>query len=250
MLVSDVSGEPWRLPWWRSPFIGVAGLEFRANQLCDARLHGNRGAQAVFCEVRLPVDGCKTAADILTSHLQAYPVAQLGTWTWVIVPADHWNDLGRDLGLDLDSPAYTCLEDRMTLIDESMLAQKDPRRNADLLRKFEMPLAKLIDFAVTHEIGHALCGFKDEYKAEAVGKRLREGQLPYCSLPEKVREKLPLTLQADVWAQIMHRWEPVPSDCSLKVQQFGFSATHVCGNAASRDFPDLPARELPQSRHN
>ncbi len=157
------------------------------------------GAQAVFCEVRLPVDGCKTAADILTSHLQAYPVAQLGTWTWVIVPADHWNDLGRDLGLDLDSPAYTCLEDRMTLIDESMLVQKDPRRNADLLRKFEMPLAKLIDFAVTHEIGHALCGFKDEYKAEAVGKRLREGQLPYCSLPEKVREKLPLTLQADVW---------------------------------------------------
>ncbi len=158
-----------------------------------------RGAQAIFCEVRLAVDDCKSAADILTSHLQAYPVAQLGTWTWVILPADHWNDLGRELGLDLDSPAYTCLEDRMTLIDESMLAQKDPRRNADLLRKFEMPLAKLIDFAVTHEIGHALCGFKDEYKAEAVGKRLREGQLPYCSLPEKVREKLPLTLQADVW---------------------------------------------------
>jgi hypothetical protein len=158
-----------------------------------------RGPQAIFCEVRLPPEDCKGATDILTSHLQAYPVAQLGTWTWVIVPADHWSDLGRELGLDLDSPAYTCLEDRMTLIDESMLTQKDARRNADLLRKFEMPLAKLIDFAVTHEIGHALCGFKDEYKAEAVGKRLREGQLPYCSLPEKVREKLPLTLQADVW---------------------------------------------------
>ena len=158
-----------------------------------------RGAQTIFCEVRLAVDDCKSATDILTSHLQAYPVAQLGTWTWVIVPADHWNELGRELGLDLDSPAYTCLEDRMTLIDESMLTQKEARRNAELLRKFEMPLAKLIDFAVTHEIGHALCGFKDEYKAEAVGKRLREGQLPYCSLPEKLREKLPLTLQADVW---------------------------------------------------
>lgn len=133
------------------------------------------------------------------SHLQAYPVAQLGTWTWVIVRADHWNDLAKDLGLDSASPAYTCIEDRMTFVDESMLAQKDARRSEELLRKFELPLPKLIDFAVTHEMGHALCDFKDEYKAEAVGKRLRQGELPYCSLPERIRERLPLTLQADVW---------------------------------------------------
>ena len=71
--------------------------------------------------------------------------------------------------------------------------------SAELIRKFDLPLSKLIDLAITHEMGHALCGFKDEYKADAVGKRLREGQLPYCSVPTKIREKFPVTLQADVW---------------------------------------------------
>jgi len=153
---------------------------------------------SIFCETRLVMDHCRSATEILSSHLRAYPVAQLGAWTWVVISSEYWNDLGKELGLDSDSPAYTCIEDRMTLVDESMLAQNNPRRNADLIRKFELPLPKLIDFAVTHEIGHALCGFKDEYKAEAVGRRLRNGDLPYCSVPTKIREKLPVTLQADV----------------------------------------------------
>jgi hypothetical protein len=160
---------------------------------------GNGGTYTILCETRLALDDCKQETEILRTHLQAYPVSQLGAWTWVIIPADRWDELGKDLGLDSESPAYTCIEDRMTLIDESVLVQKDAPRSAELLRRFELPLPKLIDFAVTHEMGHALCGFKDEYKADAVGRRLREGKLPYCSLPDKVREKLPLTLQADVW---------------------------------------------------
>jgi len=163
------------------------------------RIYAAMGTPSIFCEIRLANEDCKRAAEILVSHLHAYPVTQLGTWTWVIVSADYWSELGKDIGLDPESPAFTCIEDRMTLIDESILAQKNARRNAELLRKFEMPLPQLIDFAVTHEIGHALCGFKEEYKAEAVGRRLREGELPYCSVPPKQREKLPLTLQADVW---------------------------------------------------
>ncbi len=160
---------------------------------------GNWGTLTFLCESNLALADCKTDVEILKSHLQTYPTAQLGAWTWVIIPADHWQPLASDLGLDSSSPAYTCIEDRLTLIDESMLAQRDARRSAELLRKFDMPLPKLIDFAVTHEMGHALCGFKDEYKADAVGRRLREGTLPYCSVPEKVHEKFPITLQADVW---------------------------------------------------
>jgi hypothetical protein len=157
------------------------------------------GTLTFLCESKLAPADCKTDVEILKSHLQTYPTAQLGSWTWVIIPADHWPYLASDLGLDSSSPAYTCIEDRLTLIDESMLAQRDARRDAELLRKFDMPLPKLIDFAVTHEMGHALCGFKDEYKADAVGRRLREGALPYCSVPEKAHEKFPITLRADVW---------------------------------------------------
>ncbi len=178
-----------------SPLAGFA----KSNSVMKTYVAGSWGTQTFLCETRLAVAECNREVDILKSHLEMYPTAQLGAWTWVLIPADHWQDLARDLGLDSSSPAYTCIEDRLTLIDESMLAQKDAGRNAELLRKFEMPLPKLIDFAVTHEMGHALCGFKDEYKAEAVGRRLREGELPYCSVPSKVHERFPITLQADVW---------------------------------------------------
>jgi hypothetical protein len=160
---------------------------------------GNWGTQTFLCQNGLPAGDCKNDFEILKSHLQAYPTAQLGVWTWVLVQSNHWKQLGGDLGLDSASPAYTAIEDRLTLIDESMLVQRDANRNAELIRKFDLPLSKLIDLAVTHEMAHALCGFKDEYKADAVGKRLREGELPYCSLPGKIHEKFPMTLQADVW---------------------------------------------------
>lgn len=160
---------------------------------------GRLGTQIFFCESSFPKDECATGIDILRSHVQTYPVAQLGTWTWVLVQPDHWKDLGNELGLDASSPADTSIENRLTLIDHSMLVPRSAARSAELIRKFDLPLPKLIDFAVTHEMGHALCGFKDEHKADAVGKRIRDGELPYCSVPVKVREKFPVTLQADVW---------------------------------------------------
>jgi hypothetical protein len=169
------------------------------NSALRAYQAGNWGTQIFLCENGFPVEDCKSEFEILRSHLQTYPTAQLGAWTWVLVQSNHWRELGSDLGLDSTSPAYTAIEDRLTLLDESMLLQRDATRSAELIRKFDLPLSKLIDLAITHEMGHALCGFKDEYKADAVGKRLREGQLPYCSVPAKIREKLPVTLQADVW---------------------------------------------------
>ena len=169
------------------------------NSVMRAYPAGTWGKQTFLCENGFPTSDCKNDFEILKSHLQAYPTAQLGAWTWVLVQSQHWRDLGRDLGLDAASPAYTAIEERLTLFDESMLVQRDANRSAELIRKFDLPLAKLIDLAVTHEMGHALCGFKDEYKADAVGKRLRDGELPYCSVPVKTREKFPVTLQADVW---------------------------------------------------
>jgi hypothetical protein len=156
---------------------------------------GNWTTQTFLCDTRVRLGDCTSEIEILKSHLQAFPVAQLGAWTWVLVRSDRW----KDLGLDSASPAYTAMEDRLTLIDESMLVEKNAPRTEELMRKFELPLPALVDFAVTHEMGHALCGFKEEGKADAVGRRLREGKLPYCSIPAKLREKFPVKVQADVW---------------------------------------------------
>ena len=81
-----------------------------------------------FAKTDFPASDCKSDFEVLKSHLQAYPTAQLGVWTWVIVQSNHWKDLGRDLGLDAASPAYTAIEDRLTLLDESMLLQRDANR--------------------------------------------------------------------------------------------------------------------------
>src|SRR6185312_6848144 len=82
---------------------------------------GNWGTQTFLCENGFPVADCKSEFEILKSHLQAYPTAQLGAWTWVLVQSNHWKELGSGLGLDSASPAYTAIEDRLTLLDGSML---------------------------------------------------------------------------------------------------------------------------------
>jgi hypothetical protein len=174
-----------------SPATGFA----QANSVLRTYRASNWTTQIFLCDNRVAASECKSEVEILKTHMQAYPVGQLGAWTWVLVRSDRW----KDLGLDSESPAYTAIEERLTLIDESMLVEKNALRTEELMRKFELPLPQLVDFAVTHEMGHALCGFKEEGKADAVGRRLREGKLPYCSIPVKMRDKFPVRVQADVW---------------------------------------------------
>ena len=167
----------------------------QANSVLRTYRASNWTTQTFLCDNRVAVSECKSEVEILKTHMQAYPVGQLGAWTWVLVRSDRW----KDLGLDSASPAYTAMEERLTLIDESMLVEKNAPRTEELMRKFELPLPELVDFAVTHEMGHALCGFKEEGKADAVGRRLREGKLPYCAIPVKMHDKFPVKVQADVW---------------------------------------------------
>jgi hypothetical protein len=173
------------------PAMGFA----QANSVLRTYPAGSWTTQTFLCDNKVQAGDCTREIAILRSHLQAFPVAQLGDWTWVLIRSDRW----KDLGLDAESPAYTAIEERLTLIDESMLVEKNAPRTEELMRKFELPLPQLVDFAVTHEMGHALCGFKEEGKADAVARRLREGKLPYCSIPMKMHEKFPVKLQADVW---------------------------------------------------
>ena len=139
----------------------------QANSVLRTYHASNWMTQTFLCDNRVALSECKIEVEILKTHMQAFPVGQLGAWTWVLVRSDRW----KDLGLDLASPAYTAIEERLTLIDESMLVEKNALRTEELMRKFELPLPALVDFAVTHEMGHALCGFKEEGKADAVGRR-------------------------------------------------------------------------------
>jgi len=201
-IASSVSIGPTNFPWVFALLVALPGICLaQASSMLQTYPAGNWTTQAFLCDSRITPADCTRETAVLRAHLQAFPVAQLGAWTWVLIRSDRW----KDLGLDVASPAYTAIEDRLTLIDESMLVEKNARRTEELMRKFELPLAQLVDFAVTHEMGHALCGYKDEFRADAVAKRLREGTLPYCSLPVKMRERFPLRVQADVWGGTQER---------------------------------------------
>jgi hypothetical protein len=41
--------------------------------------------------------------------------------------------------------------------------------------------AALVDLAITHEMGHAICQEKREREADDYGRELRDGKIPDCS---------------------------------------------------------------------
>jgi len=55
-----------------------------------------------------------------------------------------------------------------------------PARSRELLEEWRMPLDQLRTFAVTHELGHALCQETDEARAEVYAEQLRSTGRAAC----------------------------------------------------------------------
>jgi hypothetical protein len=98
----------------------------------------------------------------------------------VLVPSDDWKSLVRGQGGDPVSPAFSMLEQRVTLLDASLFVAS-ANRNKELLQRFSVIGPALVDLAVTHEMGHGICQEKDERRADDYGKELRDGKTPDCS---------------------------------------------------------------------
>lgn len=61
----------------------------------------------------------------------------------------------------------------------------EPRREIEPLTKWGIPFDQLLDFTVSHELGHAICNEPDEIKAEHYGERLRKHLAGDCSVKKK-----------------------------------------------------------------
>jgi hypothetical protein len=118
---------------------------------------------------------------VLRRALEKYPLEQLGEWTWVLVRSSDWQSIQKVRGLDRNSPAFTYYEGRETFIEEALVSEVPGRRGA-LLVLWGMSMPNLLNFAVTHELGHALCNEKDESKAERVARVLRDGRPASCEV--------------------------------------------------------------------
>ena len=131
------------------------------------------------CSQKYDRTECVKDAAALRQAMAPYPVQLLEQWSFVLVPADDWKALVRSQGGDPVSPAFSMLEQRATLMDSSLFVGS-ATRNKELLERFGMIGAALVDLAITHEIGHGICQEKNERRADDYGKELRAGKTPDC----------------------------------------------------------------------
>ena len=135
--------------------------------------------QHFVCNTGYSAKQCHEQMSVLRPLLDKYGAGRLGDWTWVLVKSDDWKELQRQHRMDPDSPAFTVLDRRETFFEEALVSPVTTRR-VELVRQWSLGMDDLLNLAVTHELGHALCKEKNEKKADAYGEELRKGQLVQC----------------------------------------------------------------------
>jgi hypothetical protein len=107
----------------------------------DGTVPIHKGIQ-FFCTQNYDRQSCLQDATALRQALAPYPLEQLGSWSFVLVPADDWKALVRSLGGDPVSPAFSVLERRTTVMDRSLFSAS-ASRSKELLQVHR--LIKAID---------------------------------------------------------------------------------------------------------
>jgi hypothetical protein len=135
--------------------------------------------QNFYCHAGYTLADCRQEVAELKAILARYSADELGPWTWVLVRSQDWIPISVLLGLKPESPAFTAVDQRETFLEEALF-RRQGLRSAELQREWLMPRVQLLDLAVTHELGHALCSEPNEAVADRFGEELRRGRRPHC----------------------------------------------------------------------
>jgi hypothetical protein len=149
--------------------------------LRPARAQGQATKQHFVCNIGYTSQECAVDMAVLRRALAKYPVEALEDWTWVLVRSEDWKRLLLNRGFDPNSPAFSYLPARETLLDGA-LVRKISSRGVELRELWRMPVENLLDLAVRHEFGHALCNDRDEARAARVARFLHARQYPTCEI--------------------------------------------------------------------
>jgi len=139
-----------------------------------------QAAQHFACNAGYTQSECRIQAGVLRNALEKYAVSALGEWTWVLVRSNDWKRLLSDRSLSSDIPAFTYLPNRETFFDEA-LVKAESSRGLELSASWHMKISDLFDLAIRHEIGHALCGERDEVAAARIAGLLQTGRPVSCT---------------------------------------------------------------------
>jgi hypothetical protein len=182
----------------------------------DGEPYRSPPTQQFVCNTGYRQKQCDEEMVVLRKALANYPVAQLGNWTWILVRSKDWKAIKLARGLDPDSPAFTFYAKRETFIEEALVTQV-PVRGRELVLKWNMGMSDLLDLAIRHELGHALCNDANERNADRVARLLEKGKPVSCEAKTEAKQKpVSFTLcleRVDHWERIAsHGDRPSPSD--------------------------------------
>jgi hypothetical protein len=169
---------------WILPTTGQTAAEIARPETERAIL----SSQEFHCHTGYSLAQCQKDILALKKVLAHYPIQELGHWDWVLVRSQDWKPISHILGLNPESPAFSAMERRETFLEEGLFAH-DPRRTSELMDKWGMSIPRLLELAVTHELGHAFCDEPNEAVADHFGNELRNGRLPPCRVPKEARGK-------------------------------------------------------------
>ena len=94
--------------------------------------------------------------------------------------SEDWQSLMKKLHIDERSPAFTAIEARQSFLEGALFLPKTARTD-ELVRNLGVPVDQLLTVAVSHELGHAICGAEDEAIAKRVSGQLRSGAHIDCT---------------------------------------------------------------------
>jgi hypothetical protein len=166
--------------WWGSIAMQVLLFGIALATIAKAKPSQDHLAnQHFFCNTGYTLNACHEQIATLKAVVDKFSSEALGEWTWVLVRSQDWKQIAKTLGLNPDSPAFTCLETKTTFIEEALVAQV-PERGRQLIARWHMGMTELLNTAIEHEMGHAICHSLDENKAKYVAEILEHKRPLSC----------------------------------------------------------------------
>lgn len=136
------------------------------------------------CNAKVTLGSCRQQMRVLKGLLDKYGATQLGQWKWVLVSSAQWEMVLAENGLSPNIPAFTVLETRVTFFDDALVSGSS-KRLSQLMDAWYMSRGGLLDLAVRHELGHALCQDENESHADHVANLLEQKKPPVCWTPSR-----------------------------------------------------------------
>jgi hypothetical protein len=168
------------LGWMVAGSVMMSAAMPRVAKAGQADASANAAPQNFHCYVGYAVEECKQQIEVLKAVVEKYPTKALGEWTWVLVKSQDWKPIVKKLGLDANSPAFTCLEKRVTFVEEALVSSVTGQREEELFGTWHVRGANLLDLAVRHEMGHSICNTKAEDKADHIASVLERHAALSC----------------------------------------------------------------------